>query len=52
MQISQTALVVLRAVEEHGEPAVNPWIIGGGALAILVLALLVVVWFGGGRDHS
>ena len=52
MQISLTALAVLQAAEEHGEPAVNPWIIGGGAFLILVLALGVLVGFGNGRDHS
>lgn len=52
MQISLTALAVLQAAEEHGEPAVNPWLIGGVALGILLLMLLGVVWFGGGRDHS
>lgn len=52
MQISLTALAVLQAAEEHGEPAVNPWIIGGGVLAILLLALAILVAFGGGRDHS
>ncbi|WP_188111377.1 hypothetical protein [Nocardioides antri] len=52
MQISLTALAVLQAAEEHSEPAVNPWIIGGAALGILLLMLLALVWFGGGRDHS
>jgi hypothetical protein len=52
MQISQTALAVLRAAEEHGEPAVNPWIIGGGTLLFLLLMLAALVAFGGGRDHS
>ena len=52
MQISLTALAVLQAAEEHGEPAVNPWFIGGGALGILLLALAILVAFGGGRDHS
>jgi hypothetical protein len=52
MQISQTALAVLQATEEHGDPAVNPWIVGGGALLVLLLALAAVVAFGGGRDHS
>jgi hypothetical protein len=52
MQISQTALAVLQAAEEHGDPAVNPWIVGGGALLVLLLALAAVVAFGGGRDHS
>ena len=52
MQISLTALAVLQAAEEHGEPAVNPWVVGGGTLALLLLMLLALVWFGGGRDHS
>lgn len=52
MQISATALAVLQAAEEHGEPAVHPWIIGGGSLAVLLLMLIAVIAFGGGRDHS
>jgi hypothetical protein len=52
MQISQTALALIQAAEEHGEPAVNPWLIGGGALAILLILLVALVAFGGGREHS
>ena len=52
MHISQTALAVLEAAGEHGEPAVNPWIIGGGTLLFLLLLLGALVAFGGGRDHS
>jgi len=52
MLSSQTVLAVVRAAEEHGEPAVNPWFIGGGTLAILLLLLIGLVAFGGGRDHS
>jgi hypothetical protein len=52
MLSSQTVLAVLRVAGEHGEPAVNPWIIGGGTLALLLLLLLGLVAFGGGRDHS
>ena len=52
MQISQTALAVIQAAEEHGEPAVNPWLIGGGVLLLLLLVLFGLVAFGGGRDHS
>ncbi|GAA3537056.1 hypothetical protein [Nocardioides daeguensis] len=51
-QISQVALLVARAAEEHGEPAVNPWFIGGGVLTFLLFLLVGLVWFGGGRDHS
>lgn len=51
-QISLSALAVVSAAEEHGEPAVNPWFIGGGTLALLLLMLLALIAFGGGRDHS
>ena len=51
-QISLAALSVVSAAEEHGEPAVNPWFIGGGVLAFLLLLLLGLVAFGGGREHS
>lgn len=50
-QISLSALAVVSAAEES-EPAVNPWLIGGGTLAILLLVLFALVAFGGGRDHS
>ena len=36
---------------EHGTSGIE-WVIGGAALAILVFALLVLVWFAGGREHS
>lgn len=51
-QISLSALAVVSAAEEHGEPAVNPWFIGGGTLAFLLLLLLALIAFGGGREHS
>ncbi len=51
-QISTLALAVASAAEEHGEPAVNPWLIGGGVLALLLLLLIGLVAFGGGREHS
>ena len=50
--ISETALVVVRAAEESGDPALNPWLVGGGVLAFLLLALIGLIAFGGGRDHS
>lgn len=56
MAFSETLVVpmtaLLRVAEEVGEPAVSPWLIGGGTLAILLLMLVGVVAFGGGRDHS
>ena len=51
-QISLSALAVVSAAEEAGEPAVNPWVVGGGVLAFLLLLLFGLVSFGGGRDHS
>lgn len=51
-QISLAVLAVVSAAEEHGEPAVNPWVIGGVVLAFLLFMLLALVWFGGGREHS
>jgi len=36
---------------EHSEK-VNHWIVGAVALAILVFALLAMIWFAGGREHS
>ncbi len=50
-QINLTALAVVQAAEE-AEAALNPWVVGGGVLAFLLLLLLGLVWFGGGRDHS
>ena len=41
-----------RLAEEGHSEGVNPWIIGGVALGILLALLIVVVAIGGGRDHS
>lgn len=49
---SDTALLLVRAAEEHSEPAINPWVVGAIALAILLGMLLALVAFGGGREHS
>lgn len=51
-QISQPALALVRAAEESESAAVNPWLVGGAVLAFLLLLLLGLVWFGGGREHS
>jgi hypothetical protein len=34
------------------ESGVNPWFVGIGAFAILVVLLLGLLMFGAGRDHS
>lgn len=52
MLINQTALTVLAAAEGHGEGGINPWLVGGGTLAFLLLLLIGLVAFGGGREHS
>lgn len=43
---------LLRASEEGGAHALNPYLVGGGTLALLLLLLIGLVAFGGGRDHS
>ena len=49
--MSLTSLIVL-ASEAHSKSAVNPYVIGGIALSLLVAALITVVAIGGGREHS
>jgi hypothetical protein len=52
MSLSQIAVFVTRAAEEAHEESIDPWIVGGIALAILLLMLVALVAFGGGREHS
>ncbi|GGO85990.1 hypothetical protein GCM10011584_07250 [Nocardioides phosphati] len=49
-----TLVLVLAATAEKAEESAGatPYYIGGTALGILFLSLLLVVAFGGGRDHS
>jgi hypothetical protein len=35
-----------------GGGELNPWVVGGIALGILLAALLAVLAIGGGRDHT
>ncbi len=44
------ALTVV-ASEAHEVP-IPAWVVGVIAFGILMAALLAVVWFGGGREHS
>ncbi len=44
--------VIILAAEAESEPAVSPYVIGGTALVVLLVLLLAVVSFGGGREHS
>ncbi|MEQ6901538.1 hypothetical protein [Nocardioides sp. YIM 152588] len=52
MLINQTALALVQAAEEHAEGGLNPWVVGGGALGILLLLLVGLLAFAGGREHS
>ncbi len=52
MLLSQISLLVVRASEEAEEFAVNPLLIFGIAMLILMILLGATVAFGGGRDHS
>lgn len=48
-------LDLMLAAEEaahHGDPAINPFVIGGIALGILMVLLLITLLFGLGREHS
>ena len=47
-----TVTTLAAETAEHGEPALHPYIVGGIALAILLVLLLAVISFGGGREHS
>jgi hypothetical protein len=37
---------------ETAEPALHPYLVGAIALALLLVLLLAVISFGGGREHS
>ena len=47
-----SSLIVMAAEAEHGDPAVSPYVVGGVALGLLLVLLVAVVSFGGGREHS
>ncbi len=46
-----TVTTLAAETAEHGEPALHPYVVGGIALAILLVLLLAVISFGGGREH-
>lgn len=51
--MSILSLAVLAAESgAHEEGGVNPWLVGGGAFAILVALIICLVAFAGGREHS
>jgi hypothetical protein len=47
------AAATLTAAEvEHGDPVLHPYAVGGIALGLLLVLVLAVISFGGGREHS
>jgi hypothetical protein len=44
--------VLALAAEGHSEPTIHPYAVGGLALGILLLLMLVLLAFGAGREHS
>ena len=48
--MSLTALSVLLAAEAEGSS--HKWEVGGATLGILLVLMLFLVMFGGGREHS
>ena len=50
--MSLTSLAITAAESGHGEPAVEPVVVGALALGILLSLLLILFIFGGGREHS
>ena len=46
------SLIVIAAEAEHGDPVLSPYVVGAIALGLLLLLLLALITFGGGREHS
>ncbi|GAA2078296.1 hypothetical protein IDH50_01185 [Aeromicrobium tamlense] len=45
-------MLAAEEVAEHGEAAINHWVVGGIALGVLMLLLLITFLFGLGREHT
>lgn len=50
--MSLSTLAILAAETTGQEPAVPAWAVGAVALGILLVLLLALVGFAGGREHS
>jgi hypothetical protein len=50
--MANTMLILAAESTSHESGGANPWLVGGTALAILLVTLIAVVAFGGGREHS
>jgi hypothetical protein len=46
------APLLTTAAETGGIHDVNPWAVGGGIMAILIVLIVGLLAFGAGRDHS
>ena len=46
------SLLVLPLATEHEGAGIGPFLIGGGALLLLLAMLLAMLAFGKGREHS
>ena len=46
------AAPLLVSAAESGSTGINPFIVGGVVFLVLVLAMVALLAFGGGRDHS
>jgi hypothetical protein len=45
-------LIFLTESAGHESGGINPYVVGGIALGLLIVLLLAVIAFGGGREHS
>ena len=52
MSLNALTSAVLIAAEEGGEPGISPYVVGLIAFGILMVLLIGLVSFGGGREHS
>ena len=52
MALLLNLVVFLTETESEGGGELNPYLVGGITLALLLAALLAVVAIGGGRDHT
>jgi hypothetical protein len=51
--VAHTLVVLASEAGEHQESAGStPYLVGGGALVMLLVLLAIVTFIGGGREHS
>ena len=46
------APLIVTAAETGGIHDVNPWVVGGSIMALLIVLMVGLLAFGAGRDHS